>query len=89
MGADGAEALDVLYDGETIEVVAGPRIDTRNTHGTGCSTASAIAAELAKGASPAQAVRTAKAYVSNALRASASLCIGSGSQTPFNHGCVL
>ncbi|KAK9904248.1 hypothetical protein WJX75_007665 [Coccomyxa subellipsoidea] len=83
---DGGEALDVLYDGETVQVVAGPRIDTPNTHGTGCSTASAIAAELAKGASPVQAVQAAKAYVSGALQASAALRIGSGSQTPFNHG---
>lgn len=78
--------MDVLYDGETLQVVAGPRINTPNTHGTGCSTASAIAAELAKGASPIQAVQAAKAYVSGALQASAALRIGSGSQTPFNHG---
>ncbi len=84
--ADDGQALDVLYDGETVQVIAGPRIDTPNTHGTGCSTASAIAAELAKGASPVQAVQAAKAYVSQALQASAALRIGSGSQTPFNHG---
>ncbi|EIE20255.1 hypothetical protein COCSUDRAFT_2352, partial [Coccomyxa subellipsoidea C-169] len=83
---DGGQALDVLYDGETVQVIAGPRVDTPNTHGTGCSTASAIAAELAKGASPVQAVHAAKAYVSQALQASAALRIGSGSQTPFNHG---
>ena len=40
----GALAEDVLYDGETAHVLSGPRIDTLNTHGTGCTTASAIAA---------------------------------------------
>lgn len=78
----------MFYDGHTVEVVAGPRVDTPNTHGTGCSTASAIAAALARGASPAEAVRAAKAYVGGALAASAALRIGSGSQTPFNHGCA-
>ena len=40
----GTFAEDVLYDGETAHVLSGPRIDTLNTHGTGCTTASAIAA---------------------------------------------
>lgn len=78
-----------MYDGEEAHVITGPRVDTPNTHGTGCSTASAIAAELAKGALPQEAVRAAKSYVSCALAASASLRIGSGKQTPFNHGCAL
>jgi hydroxymethylpyrimidine kinase/phosphomethylpyrimidine kinase/thiamine-phosphate diphosphorylase len=78
--------VDVLFDGEKAQLVAAPRIDTPNTHGTGCSTASAIAAELAKGASLEQAVRAAKEYISEALARSTALRIGSGKQTPFNHG---
>ena len=76
----------MLYDGDTAHVLSGPRIDTQNTHGTGCTTASAIAAELAKGASVPAAARAAKTYVSEALQASVALQIGSGSQRPFNHG---
>lgn len=87
-GADcaGDEAQDVLYDGETAHVLSGPRINTMNTHGTGCTTASAIAAELANGASVLAAARAAKTYVSKALQSSAALRIGSGNQRPFNHG---
>ena len=79
----------MLYDGATAHVLSGPRIDTMNTHGTGCTTASAIAAELAKGASVLSAARAAKTYVSEALQSSATLQIGSGSQRPFNHGCAV
>ncbi len=84
----GDKAQDVLYDGKTAHVLSGPRIDTMNTHGTGCTTASAIAAELAKGASVLSAAHAAKTYVSEALQSSAALQIGTGSQRPFNHGCA-
>ena len=59
---------------------------TSNTHGTGCTLASAIAAELAKGATPIQAVRLAKAFVTDLLQASAGFAIGEGKQRPMNHG---
>ena len=85
----GDEAQDVLYDGKTAHVLSGQRINTTNTHGTGCTTASAIAAELAKGATVLSAARAAKTYVSEALHSSAALQIGSGSQRPFNHGYAL
>ena len=85
----GDSAQDVLYDGETAHVLSGPRIETMNTHGTGCTTASAIAAELAKGASVLSAAHAAKTYVSEALQRSARLQIGTGSQRPFNHGCAV
>ena len=78
----------MLFDGDACTMLAGPRVKTGNTHGTGCTTASAIAAELAKGASVPAAVRAAKEYVGCALAASAQLRIGSGAQRPFNHGCV-
>ena len=63
-----------------------PCCSTGNTHGTGCTLASAIAAELAKGADPMQAVRAAKAFVTDLLRSSAGLAIGEGKQRPMNHG---
>ena len=53
----------MLYDGKTAHVLSGQRINTTNTHGTGCTTASAIAAELAKGATVLSAARAAKTYV--------------------------
>lgn len=59
-----------------------PRIDTRNTHGTGCSLSSAIACGLARGWSVEQAVRSAKDYVRGALAAGLDLGKGSG---PLDH----
>lgn len=59
---------------------------TTNAHGTGCSLASAIAAELAKGASVPDAVRTAKHYVWRLLERSVGLPFGEGDQKPMNHG---
>lgn len=85
-GVGAGMAVDVLYDGREAAVLEGPRVATANTHGTGCTTAAAIAAELAKGAPPAAAVRAAKAYVAEALRRSAPLAIGTGRQRPMNHG---
>ena len=61
-----------------------PRADTRNTHGTGCTLSAAIAAELAKGATLAQAVESAKAYVTAAILAPTTLEIGKG-RGPVHH----
>jgi hydroxymethylpyrimidine/phosphomethylpyrimidine kinase len=77
-------AVDVLYDGQAFEELEASRIDTPNTHGTGCTFASAIAAELAKGLPVHQAVRVAKAYLTAALRAGATLQIGHG-HGPLDH----
>jgi hydroxymethylpyrimidine/phosphomethylpyrimidine kinase len=63
---------------------AAPRIETRNTHGTGCTLSSAIAAELAKGVSLREAVATAKAYLTEALRHADALAIGKG-RGPVHH----
>lgn len=62
-----------------------PRIDTANTHGTGCTLSSAIAAHLALGATLAYAVQQARDFVRQALRAGASVKTGQG-EGPLNHG---
>jgi len=77
-------AIDVLYDGTAVETLEAPRVDTPNTHGTGCTYASAIAAELAKGHSIHEAVRFAKAYLTAAIRAADEMGIGHG-HGPLNH----
>ena len=74
--------VDLLFDGEGFHEFAGKRISTRNTHGTGCTFASAVAAGLAKGRSLREAVSEAKAYVSTALEHSYSVGRGGG---PPNH----
>lgn len=70
--------IDVLFDGKTFQEFKAPWIKTRNTHGTGCTFASAITAEVAKGKSVAQAVQIAKRYVTEALEKSAKFRIGHG-----------
>ena len=75
-------AVDLLYDGEEFTELEEPRVDTKNTHGTGCTFASAIAAELAKGAGVADAVARAKEYVTGALKHSDDVGQGHG---PLNH----
>jgi hydroxymethylpyrimidine/phosphomethylpyrimidine kinase len=81
----GAESVDILLDagGETLRLAA-PRITTKNTHGTGCTLSSAVAAGLAKGLPLPAAAREAKAYVTAALAAADRLAIGSG-HGPLHH----
>lgn len=80
-------ATDVLYDGKDFHSFSSERIETRNTHGTGCTYASAIATGLAQGLSVAEAVERAKRYVTTAIRF--ALPIGGG-QGPTNHmACLL
>jgi hydroxymethylpyrimidine/phosphomethylpyrimidine kinase len=73
-GAGGAD--DLYFDGERLEWIRGERIDTPNTHGTGCTLSAAIAAHLARGASVLEAVRAGKRFVTGAIRH--SLAIGKG-----------
>ena len=75
-------AVDVFYNGRDFHEFAAPRVDTINTHGTGCTFASAIAAFLAKGLDVRQAVTAAKAYVTKALQSSYPLGQGNG---PVHH----
>ncbi len=73
---DGAESVDLLVTENSFARLAAERIATRNTHGTGCTLSSAIAAGLAKGLELAEAVRAAKAYLTAALAAADRLKIG-------------
>lgn len=77
-------AIDLLYDGRNFIEFHAPRIKTKNTHGTGCTFASAIAAELAKGNDIKSAVHTAKAYLTAAIQKADDLKIGKG-HGPTNH----
>lgn len=80
------EACDVLCYGEDqFEVFRVPYVRTRNTHGTGCTLASSIAAELARGLSVPEAVKAAKDYVNGGVIASRFLHVGKGKQGPLNH----
>jgi hydroxymethylpyrimidine/phosphomethylpyrimidine kinase len=80
----GAEAVDLLVGAEGTRRFAAPRIDTANTHGTGCTLSSAIAAGLARGLPLVEAVAAAKAYVSAAIAAADSLKVGHG-HGPVHH----
>lgn len=82
----GDTVIDLLLtpNGETL--FEGPRIDTRHTHGTGCTLASAVAAGLAKGLPLTQAVAEAWAYVAEAIRRAPALGKGHG---PLDHGWTL
>jgi hydroxymethylpyrimidine/phosphomethylpyrimidine kinase len=82
--AGGKESIDLLVDANGCERFAAPRIATKNTHGTGCTLSSAIAAGLAKGLPLQDAVREAKAYVTAAIAAADRLDVGSG-HGPLHH----
>lgn len=81
---EGAEAVDLLVTPKGIERYAAPRLDTPNTHGTGCTLSSAIAAHLAKGLALPQAVRLAKIYLQGALEQNGRLSVGHG-HGPVHH----
>lgn len=81
-----SDANDLLYIDGHCQWFRGRRIDNPNTHGTGCTLSSAIAANLSKGFPLDQAVSRAKAYISGALEAMLDLGQGSG---PMNHAFAL
>jgi hydroxymethylpyrimidine/phosphomethylpyrimidine kinase len=81
---DGAESVDLLIDSRSCTRLAAQRIATRNTHGTGCTLSSAIAAGLAKGLDLGAAVAAAKTFVSAAIAASERLIVGGG-HGPVHH----
>lgn len=75
-------ADDVFFDGNEFHILESKRIDSKNTHGTGCSLSSAIAANLALGFSPLESSKLAKDYVFNAILKAHPLGSGNG---PINH----
>ncbi|MEU0115695.1 bifunctional hydroxymethylpyrimidine kinase/phosphomethylpyrimidine kinase [Streptomyces bobili] len=77
------DAVDLLTDGAEEHWLRAPRHDSRHTHGTGCTLASAIAAQLAKGQTVPEAVAAAKEYVTGAIAAGFALGGGIG---PVDHG---
>lgn len=79
---DGEETVDLLYNGREFSYFTGKRIETKHTHGTGCTFAAAITAELAKGKTVQEAVQTAKSFIQAAI--SHTLGIGHG-HGPTNH----
>ncbi len=80
----GAESVDLLVTRKGMTRLAAKRINTKRTHGTGCTLSSAIAAGLAKGLDLPAAVQAAKAYVTAAIAAADKLDIGSGNG-PVHH----
>ncbi len=80
----GAESIDYLFTGNGTIALPAPRISTGNTHGTGCSLSSAIAAFLARGEALEAAVRNAKAFVTAAIAAADRLDVGHG-HGPIHH----
>lgn len=76
------EAIDVLFDGKQTYSFAAPRIKTKNTHGTGCTYASAIAANLARGFTLRESIARSKRYVTDAIRHGFSIGAGHG---PTHH----
>jgi hydroxymethylpyrimidine/phosphomethylpyrimidine kinase len=82
--AQGTDSTDVFFDGRDMLRLSAPRIDTPNTHGTGCTLSAAVAAGLARGLSLRDAVVEAKDYLSGALAAGAALVVGRG-RGPVHH----
>jgi len=80
----GTTSPDLVFDGIAMLELPGPRIATRNTHGTGCTLSSAIAALLAQGGDPWTAFRAAKDYISGALAHADELSVGRG-HGPVHH----
>jgi hydroxymethylpyrimidine/phosphomethylpyrimidine kinase len=81
-GHRGGEPVDVVFDGIGFHEFETDRVDTENTHGTGCTFSAAITAYLARGFEPIDAIAAAKDYLTGALRE--SYAIGAG-HSPVNH----
>ncbi len=79
---EGNKTIDLLYDGETFYTFTGERINTKHTHGTGCTFSAAMTASIAKGASVRTAAETAKQFIQAAIEDGIYLGGGHG---PTNH----
>jgi len=82
--AQSADATDLLVTRDAVARFTAEKVETRNTHGTGCTLSAALAAGLAKGLRLAEAVADAKAYVTAAIEAADELSIGRG-RGPVHH----
>ena len=85
---EGETSEDLLFDGKEFSTFSAPRVPSKNTHGTGCTFASALAAGLALGRSLAEATAGAKNYVSRLIAASTDLGLGKG-HGPMDHLALL
>jgi hydroxymethylpyrimidine/phosphomethylpyrimidine kinase len=81
-GGHADDVTDVFFDGSLLVELFGRRIDTKNTHGSGCVFSAAITAWLARGADPVTAVRNAKAFITEAIANSLELGHGHGPVNP-------
>ncbi len=79
------DAIDIYWDGAQLVELPGRRVDTKNTHGSGCAFSAAIAAGMAKGRSPLEAVRAAKVFITHAIEESLEIGRGHGPVNPM-HG---
>jgi hydroxymethylpyrimidine/phosphomethylpyrimidine kinase len=77
------DAIDIYWDGTDLVEVKGRRIDTKNTHGSGCAFSAAIAAGLAKGQAPLEAVQAAKIFIGGAIEHSLDIGRGHGPVNPM------
>jgi hydroxymethylpyrimidine/phosphomethylpyrimidine kinase len=75
---DGPEAVDLMVTADTVHRFAAPKIASQNTHGTGCTLSSAIAANVVLGLELSDAVAAAKAFVRAAIEAGRNLALGAG-----------
>lgn len=80
----GTESVDYLISADAVQAFAAPRLAARNTHGTGCSLSSAVAAGLARGEDLESAVRNAKAFISGAIANADRFTVGRG-HGPVHH----
>lgn len=78
------DAIDLLTDGDKMIELAAPRVPTKNTHGTGCTLSSALAALLPQAGDVPEAARRAKAYLTRALQGADQLSVGRG-HGPVHH----
>jgi len=81
---DGAESVDLMVDARSAVRLVAPRVATKNTHGTGCTLSSAIAAGLARGTPLTESIALAKKFVSEAIAAADGLNVGEG-RGPVHH----
>jgi hydroxymethylpyrimidine/phosphomethylpyrimidine kinase len=77
------DCVDLFYDGHVFLTLPSPRINTRNTHGSGCTFSAAIATEIAKGFPAVEAVKRAKDFITTAIRFSLPMGSGQGPTNPY------